>query len=63
MGNAARKARKRAGETFVREPKVGTPYAERHISLVTDKNFRSHPSNRRLVKLAKLVDLTEGKSK
>lgn len=49
MSTRARKARKRSGEKFVREPKVGTPLEERTLrQVVKETRFgqRLRPSNR-----------------
>jgi hypothetical protein len=46
MSNSARKARKRAGESFIRTPKVATPMASRTVLVrkrdrVESKKFRA----------------------
>ncbi len=40
MANTERKARKRAGIKFTKEPKIGTPLLERAIPTVVDRNGR-----------------------
>jgi len=47
MSNAARKARKRAGIKFERQPKQGTPYQDRVARMVQDeRTLEVHPSKR-----------------
>ena len=41
MANTERKARKRAGQKLIKEPKVGTPILERAIPTVVDRNGRA----------------------
>jgi hypothetical protein len=60
MSNAERKARKRSGLPFVREPKVGTPLAERAVPWVRDEaTGLNHPSRRAIVRALKRSLITE----
>ena len=69
MSNAARKARKRAGEKFVKAPKVGTPIELRAIPQVMKHDpvfgYGVFPSNRAAKKVAdrkKLLATVAGQS-
>lgn len=56
MPTKARKARKRAGEKLIKEPKVGTPRNERFIPVYNRQGpfgFGAYPSARQKRKLAK----------
>lgn len=62
MSNAARKARKRAGEKFVRTPKEPTPLSERQIRMVVKRTKlgpRELPSNRHAKRMAKEREIRE----
>ena len=59
MSTAARKARKRAGEKFVRIPKVGTPFELRSIACSPDPLNTTGQSNRKKARWARLRKAVE----
>jgi hypothetical protein len=59
MGNAARKARKRAGIKFSKPAKVATPLEDRSIPAVTKKTpfgMVTGQSNRAVAKLVRMIE-------
>lgn len=59
MSNTARKARKKAGIPFVRQPKVGTPPEERSVPWLQTKQGMK-PSGRAVRRLKRLYGPADG---
>ncbi len=67
MSTKDRKARKRAGERFVKAPKEATPREERFVPLVLKKGrdgiLGYYPSNRAMKRIKRQQDAVAGRSR